>query len=39
MLLRLDPWGGILEQLPLEDPEAYCPYSAPGNGTVIASRP
>ncbi|XP_019333482.1 transferrin receptor protein 2 isoform X2 [Alligator mississippiensis] len=33
MLLRLDPWGGILEQLPLEDPEAYCPYSAPGNGT------
>nr|XP_006114725.1 transferrin receptor protein 2 isoform X1 [Pelodiscus sinensis]XP_014424829.1 transferrin receptor protein 2 isoform X1 [Pelodiscus sinensis] len=29
----LDTQGGILEKLPLEDPEMYCPYSAPGNAT------
>lgn len=32
-LHQLDPQGGVLEKLPLEDPEMYCPYSAPGNAT------
>lgn len=26
--------GSVQEQLPLEDPEVYCPYSATGNATV-----
>ncbi|XP_050789338.1 transferrin receptor protein 2 [Gopherus flavomarginatus] len=32
-LHQLDPQGGVMEKLPLEDPEMYCPYSAPGNAT------
>nr|XP_045000016.1 transferrin receptor protein 2 [Jaculus jaculus] len=29
----VDAAGGSEEQLPLEDPDAYCPYSATGNAT------
>lgn len=30
----VDADGSVQEQLPLEDPEVYCPYSATGNATV-----
>ncbi|ERE76150.1 actin-like protein 6B-like protein [Cricetulus griseus] len=30
----VDAAGSAQEQLPLEDPEVYCPYSATGNATV-----
>lgn len=33
----VDAAGSAQEQLPLEDPEVYCPYSATGNATVSAS--
>lgn len=29
----VDAGGSVQEQLPLEDPEVYCPYSATGNAT------
>lgn len=32
-----DAAGNPGEQLPLEDPDVYCPYSATGNATVSAS--
>lgn len=35
----VDETGRAGEQLPLEDPDAYCPYSATGNATVSASCP
>ncbi|XP_074839035.1 transferrin receptor protein 2 isoform X2 [Carettochelys insculpta] len=34
-LHQLDLQGSILEKLSLEDPEMYCPYSAPGNATGV----
>lgn len=34
----VDEAGRPGEQLPLEDPDVYCPYSATGNATVSASR-
>lgn len=34
-----DTAGRPGEQLPLEDPDVYCPYSATGNATVSASCP
>lgn len=30
----VDEAGSAQEQLPLEDPEVYCPYSATGSATV-----
>lgn len=33
----VDEAGRPGEQLPLEDPDVYCPYSATGNATVRAS--
>jgi hypothetical protein len=35
----VDESGRAGEQLPLEDPDAYCPYSATGNATVSACCP
>lgn len=32
----VDAAGRLGEQLPLEDPDVYCPYSATGNATVSA---
>lgn len=32
----VDAAGKLGEQLPLEDPDVYCPYSATGNATVSA---
>ncbi|KAM6453218.1 transferrin receptor protein 2 [Liasis olivaceus] len=32
-LRRMDASGAVMEELPLEDPEVYCPYSA--SGTVV----
>lgn len=32
----VDAAGRLGEQLPLEDPDIYCPYSATGNATVSA---
>lgn len=35
----VDATGGPGEQLPLEDPDVYCPYSATGNATVSGPAP
>ncbi|XP_054445770.1 transferrin receptor protein 2 isoform X3 [Pteronotus mesoamericanus] len=34
----VDEAGRPAEQLPLEDPEVYCPYSATGNATVASAQ-
>ncbi|XP_053414014.1 transferrin receptor protein 2 isoform X2 [Nycticebus coucang] len=34
----VDAAGRTREQLPLEDPDAYCPYSATGNATVASAQ-